>query len=171
MDAAKACGSNPPDLTAYPADFVVLSYYKIFGYPTGNGLVWTATCVAVSRFDDNRHVWAGLGALLIRKTAMQILRRKYFGGGTVEAVAADADFVHRRYAVQGEIRCCSAETFRFMIHCGAQAGCRRLRGWDPELSRTAGCQAWLPPHKSTWGLPCDFPAHALSSITSGVPKQ
>lgn len=35
LDAAKACGTVPPDLAACPADFVVLSYYKIFGYPTG----------------------------------------------------------------------------------------------------------------------------------------
>lgn len=35
LDAAKACGTAPPDLEAHPADFVVLSFYKIFGYPTG----------------------------------------------------------------------------------------------------------------------------------------
>lgn len=35
LDCAKACASTPPDLAACPADFAVLSYYKIFGYPTG----------------------------------------------------------------------------------------------------------------------------------------
>ena len=35
LDAAKACASTPPDLAACPADFAVLSYYKVFGYPTG----------------------------------------------------------------------------------------------------------------------------------------
>ncbi len=35
LDCAKACGTTPPDLAACPADFAVLSYYKIFGYPTG----------------------------------------------------------------------------------------------------------------------------------------
>eukprot|EP00951_Prasinocladus_malaysianus_P046885 scaffold648032_cov31-Prasinocladus_malaysianus.AAC.1 len=35
VDAAKACGTHPPDLSQHPADFVVLSFYKIFGYPTG----------------------------------------------------------------------------------------------------------------------------------------
>jgi hypothetical protein len=35
LDAAKACGTAPPDLAACAADFVVLSFYKIFGYPTG----------------------------------------------------------------------------------------------------------------------------------------
>ncbi len=35
LDAAKSCATGPPDLSQYPADMVALSYYKIFGYPTG----------------------------------------------------------------------------------------------------------------------------------------
>lgn len=35
LDCAKAAATSPPDLAACPADFVALSYYKIFGYPTG----------------------------------------------------------------------------------------------------------------------------------------
>jgi hypothetical protein len=35
VDAAKACGSVPPDLSQHAADFVALSFYKMFGYPTG----------------------------------------------------------------------------------------------------------------------------------------
>lgn len=45
-----------------------LSFYKIFGYPTG------------------------LGALLVRRDSLQILRKGYFGGGAVSASVADADF-------------------------------------------------------------------------------
>jgi len=37
IDAAKGCTTEPPNLTVYPADFVVCSFYKIFGYPTGLG--------------------------------------------------------------------------------------------------------------------------------------
>ena len=45
-----------------------LSFYKIFGYPTG------------------------LGALLVRRSAMPLLAGKlYFGGGTVAVSCADAD--------------------------------------------------------------------------------
>ena len=29
VDAAKACSTSPPDLSSYPADFVVLSFYKV----------------------------------------------------------------------------------------------------------------------------------------------
>jgi selenocysteine lyase/cysteine desulfurase len=45
-----------------------LSYYKIFGYPTG------------------------LGALLVRRDAVQVLRKRFFGGGTVEVSVSNADF-------------------------------------------------------------------------------
>ncbi|XP_020969790.1 molybdenum cofactor sulfurase isoform X2 [Arachis ipaensis] len=37
IDAAKGCATMPPDLSKYPADFVSISFYKLFGYPTGLG--------------------------------------------------------------------------------------------------------------------------------------
>lgn len=65
LDAAKACASYPPDLSGHvKPDFVVLSYYKIFGYPTG------------------------LGALIARRDALGELSRTYVGGGTVDFFVA-----------------------------------------------------------------------------------
>eukprot|EP00755_Sulcionema_specki_P001634 Sspe_Gene.117236::Locus_108039_Transcript_1_1_Confidence_1.000_Length_906::g.117236::m.117236/K15631/ABA3; molybdenum cofactor sulfurtransferase len=63
VDAAAAYGKYPIDLSdpANQPDFVAVSFYKAFGYPTG------------------------LGALLVRKGAEHLLEKKYFGGGTVEA--------------------------------------------------------------------------------------
>ncbi|KAL0050843.1 hypothetical protein WJX82_008290 [Trebouxia sp. C0006] len=79
IDAAKACATAPPDLTQNPADFVALSYYKIFGYPTG------------------------LGALLVHKRAVPALmkRKRYFGGGTVAVSLAEEDFFRRREGAAG----------------------------------------------------------------------
>eukprot|EP01133_Synstelium_polycarpum_P016004 gene16004-19042_t len=37
LDAASFVPTSPLDLEQYPADFVVLSFYKMFGYPTGIG--------------------------------------------------------------------------------------------------------------------------------------
>ncbi|KAL0443167.1 UNVERIFIED_CONTAM: Molybdenum cofactor sulfurase [Sesamum latifolium] len=37
IDAAKGSATSPPDLSKYKADFVVVSFYKLFGYPTGIG--------------------------------------------------------------------------------------------------------------------------------------
>ncbi|XVF79357.1 hypothetical protein PTKIN_Ptkin14bG0215400 [Pterospermum kingtungense] len=78
IDAAKGCATQPPDLSLYPADFVVISFYKLFGYPTG------------------------LGALLIQNDAAKLLKKKktYFSGGTVAASIADIDFVRRREGVE-----------------------------------------------------------------------
>ena len=45
-----------------------LSYYKVFGYPTG------------------------LGALLVRKDALKCLGKRYFGGGAVSVCVADRNF-------------------------------------------------------------------------------
>ncbi|XVF18302.1 hypothetical protein REPUB_Repub11eG0009600 [Reevesia pubescens] len=76
IDAAKGCATQPPDLSLYPADFVVISFYKLFGYPTG------------------------LGALIIRNDAAKLLKKTYFSGGTVAASIADIDFVRRREGVE-----------------------------------------------------------------------
>ncbi|XP_057988840.1 molybdenum cofactor sulfurase isoform X1 [Hevea brasiliensis] len=76
IDAAKGCATQPPDLSKYPADFVVISFYKLFGYPTG------------------------LGALIVRNDAAKILKKNYFSGGTVAASFADVDFVKRRESVE-----------------------------------------------------------------------
>lgn len=51
-----------------------MSYYKIFGYPTG------------------------LGALLVRRGTLALMRKQYFGGGTVAASCAETTFF--RYCQQ-----------------------------------------------------------------------
>lgn len=76
IDAAKGCATKPPDLSKYQADFVVISFYKIFGYPTG------------------------LGALIVRTEAAKLLKKSYFSGGTVAASIADIDFVKRREGIE-----------------------------------------------------------------------
>ena len=37
LDAAAFAPAHPLNLTATPADFVCISFYKLFGYPTGVG--------------------------------------------------------------------------------------------------------------------------------------
>ncbi|XP_052180112.1 molybdenum cofactor sulfurase [Diospyros lotus] len=76
IDAAKGCATEPPDLSKYQADFVIISFYKLFGYPSG------------------------LGALIVRTEAAKLLKKNYFSGGTVAASVADIDFVKRREGVE-----------------------------------------------------------------------
>ena len=59
LDAAAFVPSNRLDLRAVSADFVVMSFYKMFGYPTG------------------------VGCLLVRNETLKSLHRPWFGGGTV----------------------------------------------------------------------------------------
>lgn len=75
LDAAALVGTSPLDLSQHTPDYVVLSFYKMFGYPTG------------------------LGALLILKTSAAsdlLLNKGYFGGGTVGAVLYDKDWAKLR---------------------------------------------------------------------------
>ncbi len=70
LDAAAFVPTNPLSLRSAPADFVALSYYKIFGYPTG------------------------IGALIARRDALASLCRPWFAGGTIEFASAQND-IHR----------------------------------------------------------------------------
>jgi selenocysteine lyase/cysteine desulfurase len=68
VDAAAFAPTNRLDLTIWRPDFVPLSFYKMFGYPTG------------------------LGCLIARRRALSKLRRPWFAGGTVWGVSVASDF-------------------------------------------------------------------------------
>jgi len=59
LDVAAFVPTNPLDLGKVKPDFAPVSFYKMFGYPTG------------------------LGALLARKSALAKLHRPWFAGGTI----------------------------------------------------------------------------------------
>lgn len=78
LDAAKYVSTHRLDLSTCKADFVVLSFYKMFGYPTG------------------------LGALLVKKSALKVLRKDYYGGGTVQSILARQNLVIPRGMALGD---------------------------------------------------------------------
>jgi molybdenum cofactor sulfurtransferase len=67
-------------LTKFPADFVTLSFYKIFGYPTGLG----ALIIRNGTKNKNSPLTSPDNASILKKT--------YFGGGTVAATLSDEHF-------------------------------------------------------------------------------
>lgn len=73
LDAAAFVPTNRLDLSQYHPDFVVLSFYKIFGYPTG------------------------VGALIARRETLTKLRRPWFAGGTISlaTVGEPSHFLHK----------------------------------------------------------------------------
>ena len=76
LDAASFVSTNPLDLSSVKPDFVVISFYKMFGYPTG------------------------LGALLVRNSTSAVLeRRDYFGGGTVDLALVRKSETYRRSSI------------------------------------------------------------------------
>jgi len=67
LDAASFAPTNRLDLARWHPDFVALSFYKIFGYPTG------------------------VGCLLARNEALGRLRRPWFAGGTITVASVQGD--------------------------------------------------------------------------------
>lgn len=87
LDLAKAASTSPVNLCELNPDFACISFYKMFGEPTG------------------------LGCLFVKRTAIDVLMRKdkgnddansssklrgYFGGGSVDAILPGVDFAVRR---------------------------------------------------------------------------
>ena len=67
LDGAAFVPTNCLDLSKWHPDFVPISFYKMFGYPTG------------------------LGCLLARKSILVRLRRPWFAGGTVWGISVQGD--------------------------------------------------------------------------------
>jgi len=70
LDAAAFAPTNRLDLSAISPDFVTLSFYKMFGYPTG------------------------IGALIVRREALATLRRPWFAGGTITIASVQGEGWH-----------------------------------------------------------------------------
>jgi len=72
LDAAAFVATNHLDLGRWEPDFVPVSFYKMFGYPTG------------------------VGCLLARRDALAKLKRPWFAGGTitVASVQGDKHYLH-----------------------------------------------------------------------------
>ncbi|EDO48957.1 predicted protein, partial [Nematostella vectensis] len=68
LDASSHVSTSPLDLQVCPADFIPVSFYKIFGFPTG------------------------LGALLVRNKSGNVLKKVYYGGGTALATISSERF-------------------------------------------------------------------------------
>jgi len=67
LDAAAFVPANKLDLSVVKPDFVPVSFYKMFGYPTG------------------------VGALIARKDALAKLHRPWFAGGTITVASVQGD--------------------------------------------------------------------------------
>lgn len=68
LDAAAYLPTSSLDLSVVTPEFVTISWYKLFGYPTG------------------------VGSLIARRDALARLHRPWFSGGTIQAVSVQGDW-------------------------------------------------------------------------------
>ena len=100
LDAAAFAPTHALDLRTVRPDFVTLSFYKMFGYPTG------------------------VGALLARRDALGWLRRPWFAGGTI----AYASVGEPRHDLHEGAEAFEDGTLNYLALPAVEAGLRRLAG-------------------------------------------
>lgn len=93
LDAAKYVGTSPLDLGSFQegeVDMLSLSFYKLFGYPTGLGCLLVRSSLARRWLSETRGSSAAPHIPL--NTHSRHVRRRYFGGGTVLAAVPETDY-------------------------------------------------------------------------------
>ena len=107
LDAAAYAPTSPLSLRDVPADFVPVSFYKMFGYPTG------------------------AGALIARRESLRLLQRPWFAGGTVEF----ASVLHDRYQLKSDMEGFEDGTVNFLAASAIPLGLDFMRRIDPAIVR------------------------------------
>ncbi|MCG6955110.1 MAG: aminotransferase class V-fold PLP-dependent enzyme [Gemmatimonadetes bacterium] len=117
LDAAAFAPTNRLDLGSVDADFVCLSFYKMFGYPTG------------------------VGALIARREALARLQRPWFAGGTVDFVSVE----HRVHQLRNDASAFEDGTPDFLGIAAVPVGLDFLRsvGTNAVHERVVGLTARL----------------------------
>jgi selenocysteine lyase/cysteine desulfurase len=120
LDCAAFAPTNRFDLSKWHPDFVPISFYKIFGYPTG------------------------IGCLLARKAALAKLRRPWFAGGTVWAVTVQSD-VH--YLLEGGAAF-EDGTLNYLLLPAVEIGIKYIQniGMETIHTRVMCLTSWLIDH-------------------------
>ena len=117
LDAAAFVPTNRLDLQEVQPDFVSVSFYKMFGYPTG------------------------VGCLLVRNDALTVLKRPWFAGGTVNFAT-----VHARAHILAPGEAGFEDgTLNYLAIPAVEIGLRHLAsvGIDSIQTRVRCLTAWL----------------------------
>ncbi len=117
LDCAAFVPTSRLDLSSVKPDFVAISFYKMFGYPTG------------------------VGALLARREALTRLERPWFSGGTVVAATVNGELVIPRSDHAGF----EDGTVNYLAIPAVEIGLRHLEriGIDRISDRVQQLGAWL----------------------------
>jgi molybdenum cofactor sulfurtransferase len=117
LDAAAYVSTNRLTLRELQPDFVSISFYKMFGYPTG------------------------VGCLLVRKTVLAKLRRPWFAGGTVNFATVGG----RRHILSPGEAGFEDGTLNYLAIAAVEFGLRHLAGAgiDAIHTRVDCLTSWL----------------------------
>ena len=117
LDGAAFVPSNRLDLGKYKPDFVPVSFYKMFGYPTG------------------------VGALLARRKALASLHRPWFAGGTITVASVQGD----RYYLEKGPAGFEDGTLNYLGIPAVKIGLDYLKGVGIDLvhERALALTAWM----------------------------
>lgn len=117
LDAAAFVPTNQLDLSSVKPDFVPVSFYKMFGYPTG------------------------VGALIARKSALKKLHRPWFAGGTITVASVQGD----KYYLADGPAAFEDGTLDYLNIPAVEIGLKHLEsiGYDAIHERVRMLTAWL----------------------------
>jgi selenocysteine lyase/cysteine desulfurase len=131
LDAAAFVPTSKLDLSEVHPDFVPISFYKMFGYPTG------------------------LGALIARKEALAKLHRPWFAGGTITVASVQGD---KYYMAEGAAAF-EDGTVDYLNIPAIEIGLKHIEsiGYDVIEERVCSLTGWLLDHlnqmKHSTGVP------------------
>jgi molybdenum cofactor sulfurtransferase len=117
LDGAAFVPTNQLDLSRWHPDFVSLSFYKLFGYPTG------------------------VGCLLARRQALTKLQRPWFAGGTITVASVQGN----RYYLHEGAEAFEDGTINYLALPAVEIGLRHIAGIgiDQIHTRVACLTGWL----------------------------
>ena len=117
LDAAAFVPTNRLDLGVVKPDFIPISFYKMFGYPTG------------------------LGALIARREALAKLHRPWFAGGTITVASVQGD----RYYMADGASAFEDGTIDYLNIPAIEIGLKHLEsiGYDAIHERVHCLTGWL----------------------------
>lgn len=117
LDAAAFVPTNRLDLSRWKPDFVPVSFYKMFGYPTG------------------------AGCLIARRQALAKLRRPWFAGGTITVASVQGD---KYYLAEGAAAF-EDGTINYLAWPAVEIGLRHIAsiGIDTIHERVRCLTGWL----------------------------
>jgi selenocysteine lyase/cysteine desulfurase len=118
LDCAAFAPTNRLDLSQVHPDYVPLSFYKLFGYPTG------------------------VGALIMRRATLERLRRPWFAGGTITIASVQDKGWH--YLIRGEAGF-EDGTVNYLSLPAVEIGLDHMRavGIDAIHTRVVALTGWL----------------------------